>query len=96
MMAGYEAAAPAGVGHSSIHQGSDHMCPDLRSPLLEFELRVVSVEDEVVQDTGAHGDQYDVGSQMHRRLEATESLRQTSKGILHDTSGTRQPVAVYA
>ena len=57
----------------------------------------VSHEDEVVQDTGAHGDQFDVvGVQMHRRQEATEPLRQNSKGILHDTSGTRQPVAVYA
>ena len=57
----------------------------------------VSDEDEVVQDTGAHGDQVDgVGVLMHSRQEATEPLTQNSKGILHDMSGTRQPVAVYA
>ena len=29
-----EVAASAGVGQSSIYQGSDHAIPDLRSPLL--------------------------------------------------------------
>ena len=36
-----EAAALADVGHSSIDEGSDHVCPDLRGLRLEFELRVV-------------------------------------------------------
>ena len=50
-----------------------------------------------MQDTSAHGNQDDsVGVQMHRRQEATEPVRQNSKGILHDTPGTRQPVAVNA
>ena len=29
-----EAEALPGVGQPSIHQGSDHVCPDLRGPLL--------------------------------------------------------------
>ena len=35
-----EAAAPACVGQSSIHQGSDHVCPDLRGPLLELRVGI--------------------------------------------------------
>ena len=35
-----EAAAPAGVGHSSIHQGSRHVCPDLRGPILELRVGI--------------------------------------------------------
>ena len=57
----------------------------------------VSNENEFVQDTGAHGNQDDgVGMQMHCRQEATEPLTQNSKGILHDTPGMRQLVAVNA
>ena len=48
-----------------------------------------------MQSTGAHGNQNDdVGVLMHCRQEATEPLTQNSKGILHDTPGTRQPVIV--
>lgn len=35
-----EAAAPAGVGLSSILQGSDHVCPDLRGPLLKLPMGI--------------------------------------------------------
>ena len=86
---GAKAAAPAGVGQSSIYQGSDNVCPD--------NCVWVSDEDEVVQDTGAHRDHVDgVGLLIHRRQEAMRSLTQNSKGILRDKSGTRQPVAEYA
>ena len=55
----------------------------------------VSDEDEVVQDTGAHGNQDDsVGVLMHGGQKTMEPVRQNSKGILHDTPGTRQPAAV--
>ena len=57
----------------------------------------VSEEDEVVQNTGTHANQDDgVGMLMHRRQEATEPLTKNSKGILLDTPGTRQPVAISA
>ena len=50
-----------------------------------------------MQDTGTHGNQGDVvWVLMHRRQEATESSTQNPEGILHDTPGTRQPVAVNA
>ena len=35
-----EASAPAGAGQVSIHQGSDHVCPDLRGPLLELRVDI--------------------------------------------------------
>ena len=31
-----EGTASTGISQSSIHQGSDHVCPDLRSPLLKL------------------------------------------------------------
>ena len=34
------AATPAGVSQSSIHQGSDHVCPDLRGPLLKLRVGI--------------------------------------------------------
>ena len=50
-----------------------------------------------MHDTSAQGNQDDdVRLLTHRRQEATEPLTQNSKGILHDTPGTRQPVAVNA
>ena len=72
------------------------MCVRIFAVLFCCRVRV-SDEDEVVQDTGAHDDQVDgVGVLLHRRQEAAEPLTQNSKGIFHYTSGTRQPVAVYA
>ena len=35
-----EAAVRAGVGQSSIHQGLDHACPDVRGPLLKLRVGI--------------------------------------------------------
>lgn len=66
-----------------MNQGSEHVLLDLRGPHLEL-LRL----------HGVHGNQVE-GVLLHRCQETTELVKQHSKGILHNTTETKQHVAVY-